>query len=94
MECENMNTQQLDFFNGLIDAFHHIWDNKEDIQDFILALSNRIEEDDDEVDEDYKPNIIDEILTKRDIKDDERMNDAVDEDLEVHTSDDGFLSLK
>ncbi len=86
-----------ELFDVIIKTLYHNFKSKDEIQDFILSLSNKIEENDYldvEVDEDYEITIRDGLQEKSDIRDDLSDEDLVEESNEVKVDADGFYSLK
>jgi len=92
-----MDDNMREFFDIFIKALYNKFNNKDEIQDFILCLSNKIEENDYldvEVDEDYEITITDGLQEKSDDRDDLDDEDLVEENNEVKVDADGFYSLK
>tara|TARA_R100000664_G_C2743993_1_gene132095 strand:+ start:431 stop:724 length:294 start_codon:yes stop_codon:yes gene_type:complete len=97
MDFDNMDDNTREFFNLIINALYSKFNKKEDIQDFILSLSNRIEENDYQdvdMDEDYEITITDGLQARSDARDDDDDEDVVEEDIEVQVDENGFFSLK
>jgi hypothetical protein len=97
MDYDKMDDNMREFFDIFIKALYNKFNNKDEIQDFILSLSNKIEENDYldvEVDEDYEITITDGLQEKSDERDDLDDEDLVEESNEVKVDADGFYSLK
>ena len=97
MDYDKMDDDLREFFDIVLQAFYSKLNNKEDIQDFILSLSNKIEENDYmdvELDEDYEITIRDGLQARADERDDDDDEDLVEEDVEVEVDEKGFYSLK
>tara|TARA_R110001592_G_scaffold175709_2_gene415023 strand:+ start:4716 stop:5006 length:291 start_codon:yes stop_codon:yes gene_type:complete len=96
MDFDNMDENCRQFFDLILNALYNKFNTKEDIQDFILTLSNRIEENDYqdiEVDEEYEITITDGLQVRSDERDDDD-DDLDEENNEVEIDKDGFYSLK
>ena len=97
MDYDNMDNETREFFNLIVNALYNKFNQKEDIQDFILSVSNKIEDNDFmdvELDEDYEITITDGLQARADERDDDDDEDIVEEDNEVQVDDKGFYSLK
>lgn len=97
MDYDNMDNETREFFNLIVNALYNKFNQKEDIQDFILSVSNKIEDNDFmdvECDEDYEITITDGLQARSDERDDDDDEDIVEEDNEVQVDDSGFYSLK
>jgi len=97
MDYDNMDDETREFFNLIVNALYNKFNLKDDIQDFILSLSNKIEENDFmavEVDEDYEITITDGLQARSDERDDDDDEDIVEENNEVVKDENGFYSLK
>ena len=97
MDYDNMDDNTREFFNLIVNALYNKFNKKDDIQDFILSISNKVEEDDFmavEVDEDYEITITDGLQARADERDDDDDEDLVEEDNEVIKDEKGFYSLK
>ena len=97
MDYDKMEDNMREFFDIFIKALYNKFNSKDEIQDFILSLSNKIEENDYldvEVDEDYEITITDGLQEKSDDRDDLDDEDLVEESNEVKVDADGFYSLK
>ena len=97
MDYDKMDDGLREFFDILIQALYSKLNTKEDIQDFILSISNKIEENDYmdvELDEDYEITITDGLQARADERDDDDDEDVVEENNEVQIDESGFYSLK
>ena len=97
MDYDNMDDETREFFNLIVNALYNKFHLKDDIQDFILSISNKIQEDDFmavEVDEDYEITITDGLQARSDERDDDDDEDIVEENNEVVKDENGFYSLK
>ena len=97
MDYDNMDDETREFFNLIVNALYNKFNKKDDIQDFILSISNKIQEDDFmavEVDEDYEITITDGLQARSDERDDNDDEDIVVENNEVQVDERGFYSLK
>ena len=97
MDYDKMDDDLREFFEIFVKALYGKFTNKEDIQDFILTLSNRIEENDYldvELDEEYEITITDGLQARSDERDDDDDEDIVEENNEVVKDENGFYSLK
>ena len=92
-----MDDDLREFFDIIIQALYSKINTKEEIQDFILSLSNKIEDNDFmdvELDEDYEITIRDGLQARADERDDYDDEDLVEEENEVIKDEKGFYSLK
>ena len=92
-----MDDDLREFFDIIIKALYSKINTKEEIQDFILSLSNKIEDNDFmdvELDEDYEITIRDGLQARADERDDYDDEDLVEEENEVIKDEKGFYSLK
>ena len=97
MDYDKMDDGLREFFDILIQALYSKLNTKEDIQDFILSISNRVEENDYQdvdVDEEYEITITDGLQARSDERDDDDDEDVVEENNEVQIDESGFYSLK
>ena len=97
MDYDKMDDDLREFFEIFVKALKSKFNQKQDIQDFILTLSNRIEEDDYleiDMDEEYEITITDGLQARSDERDDDDGEDVVEEDNEVIIDEKGFYSLK
>ena len=81
-----MDDDLREFFDIIIQALYSKINTKEEIQDFILSLSNKIE--------DYEITIRDGLQARADERDDYDDEDLVEEENEVIKDEKGFYSLK
>ena len=97
MDYDKMDDETREFFELLVKSLYNKFDKKDEIQDFILTISNRIEENDYcdvEMDEDYDTTITDGLQERSDERDDKDNEDLDEEDNEVVVDKEGFYSLK
>ena len=97
MDYDKMDDDLREFFDIIIQALYSKINTKEEIQDFILSLSNKIEDNDFmdvELDEDYEITIRDGLQARADERDDYDDEDLVEEENEVIKDEKGFYSLK
>ena len=97
MDYDKMDDETREFFEVLVKSLYNKFDKKDEIQDFILTISNRIEENDYcdvEMDEDYDTTITDGLQERSDERDDKDNEDLDEEDNEVVVDKEGFYSLK
>ena len=97
MDYDKMDDDLREFFDIIIQALYSKINTKEEIQDFILSLSNKIEDNDFmdvELDEDYEITIRAGLQARADERDDYDDEDLVEEENEVIKDEKGFYSLK